>query len=105
MSTPPSKSEFLQPTQIAVADLIKDDKVAILFANTFQCGFSVSDANIILMYNNAPLALLTMGLPAVRSLKNQLEQLLSLYEKNTKQSVLSIEELVQIIQENASTTK
>jgi hypothetical protein len=103
MNMPTPKQEIIQPTQVSLDDLIKDTQVSKFFTNSFQCGFSTSDANIVFKYNSTPVALLTMGMPAVKTLKNQLEQLLLLYEKSTKQTVLSIEELVTIIQADATT--
>jgi len=73
--------------------LTENAAVPKIFTNGFQCGFSLSDAHLILKHNEAPAAIITMGLPAAKSLINQLQLLIEVYERNIGLQVLSIEEI------------
>ncbi len=83
-----------QPTPkiLDIPDLMKDN-VANFFSNGFQAGFTMSDAHLIFKAHNEPQVIVNLGLPALKSLYVNIQQLISTYERVTGEKISSMEEL------------
>jgi len=84
------------PTPDLLPEVSINKDVLKLYANGFQCGATLGDSSIILRLNDAPIALVSMSLPAMKSLHNQLGTILEAYSKGVT-SILSFEELQQTV--------
>lgn len=78
---------------INVSELVKNVDVPFFFTNGFQCGFTFADAHVVFKSHEVPVAVVNMGLPAIKTLHEQLGLILSTYTKNTGLQVSSLEEI------------
>ena len=85
---------------VNIPDLVKDASVPFFFANGFQVGFTFADAHIVFKTHDIPTVVVNMGLPAVKSLYEQLALVIETYNQNTKQNILSLEEIARNFNSN-----
>lgn len=85
---------------VEVSELVKSVDVPVVFTNSFQCGFTFSDSHIVFKTHDVPTVVVNMGLPAMKSLYNQLGSVLETYNRSTGQTVMSLEEIADFFNNN-----
>lgn len=66
----------------SIDEITKDPSVSKLYANGFQVGATLADASIMIRHNNQTTAIITMSLPALKSLRDQLDQIITVVSKS-----------------------
>jgi hypothetical protein len=89
----------------SLQDVVKDSSVIKLYANGFQSTAGLADATILLKLQDVTVGMLSMSLPALKSLHGQLGLILNAYTTNLKQPVLSFEELNEIAKQQNTNSK
>lgn len=74
-------------------DVTADPNVMKFYGNGFQCGATLADGSIMIKQNENPVCLITMSLPALKSLHKQIGDILEIYKKNFKLEISNFEEL------------
>ncbi len=73
-------------------DLSKRSDIIKIYANGFQCGASIADASIVVRYNNQSVAIVSMSLPALKSLNEKISEIIENVNKNVGE-ILSFDEI------------
>lgn len=97
--------KYTAPVIEDITELTKDSNLNKFYANGFQCGMTLSDASIIFKHNNVNVGMVTLTLPAMKSLFLKMGEVMAGYEGATDQQILSFDELVILAQTKASDGK
>lgn len=76
-----------------INEVIANPNVPKFYGNGFQCGATLADGSLMVKHNDEPVCLISMSLPALKSLHEQIGQILNLYKKNFDIEILSFEDL------------
>jgi hypothetical protein len=87
--------------QHSVEALTADFNIPKYYANGFQSQLTLADANVIMVQNNVPVAVLVTTLVGIKSLRDQLNQLIKTYEESIGDSIPSFDELLKKAQQKA----
>jgi hypothetical protein len=79
---------------VDIAILTKDPDIIKIYSNGYQCGFTVSDVNIVLKQNDVSVGVLILPLSGLKTLHTQMGKLIENYKKYIGKDILSIEELI-----------
>ena len=76
-----------------IYDLTADLNIVKVYANGFQLGLSLGDSSILIKQNEVPSHLITMSLPAMKSLYEQMGKILAIYGTDLGQQIISFDEM------------
>jgi hypothetical protein len=99
METPKTTTTFtpgVPSKAYTLTGLSEDPNVLKIYTNGFQCSVTLADAGLLLKLNDVPMALVSMSLPAMKSLHSQLGLLLETYKRDIGE-VQNFEELTEVV--------
>lgn len=76
--------------------------LSVFYMNGFTVGLTTTEVGLIMLLNGQPFQVVNMPLSTAKSLVGSLEKSLEDYEAKTKQKVLSMEELKDILASKTS---
>ena len=96
----PTRTEDFQ-----MEDLVNDDSVNKYFANAVQTQLTLADGCLIFRSYNKVHCIVTMPLPLIKSLQQNLTTVIAEYEKNLGEEVKTIDQLAAIMQGKSGDVK
>jgi len=91
------KTVNLSITKGPIDDVVKlstDPNILKLYANGFQCTFTLTDGVLVLKHNGAIIAMVTMSLAAIKTLHKNIEATVQGYEKQIGINIPTFEDLL-----------
>lgn len=88
-----------------IAGLTSDPNISKVYANGFQIGLTLGDASLVVKHNEVATHVITMSLPALKSLYEQLGKIISIHGSDTGLNILSFEEMTAVLKKKQADGK
>lgn len=87
---------------IPIEEIVVNPNVPKFYGNGFQCGATLADSNLLVKLNDQPICLISMSLPALKTLHEQIGQILGIYANNFGIEIPTFGELTKKVVEKQS---
>ena len=88
-----------------IGDLTSDPNISKIYANGFQIGLTFGDASLVTKHNEIATHVVTMSLPALKSLYEQIGKIITIHSNSTGIQILSFDEMNEVLKKKQSDGK
>lgn len=88
-----------------ISVLTSDPNISKVYANGFQIGLTLGDASLVAKHNEVATHVITMSLPALKSLYDQIGKIIAIHGSDTGLQILSFDEMNEVLKKKQTDGK